>query len=142
MDMPSELDELVDKCDYDTRLAVTAWVIRNIVEHAEQGGSYRYLIYDRLGFSTDAYVPLYEAGGMTISNEFDLGRMEEIAKVVRQEKYDALKPYLNLCDEPGCYNTSTAGWPSPDGYRHTCYDHVDNTPVEKIADGLLNTLSK
>lgn len=43
-----------------------------IVDHAVEGGSFRCLIYDRLGFGPDAYVPLYSAGGMTISNELDL----------------------------------------------------------------------
>lgn len=64
--------KLVEECPYETRLAVAAWVFKNIVDHATEGGSFRYLIYDRLGFETDAYVPLYLAGGMTISNEFDL----------------------------------------------------------------------
>ena len=41
------LQELVDKCDYDTKLAITAWVMKHIVEHARGGGSYRYLIYTR-----------------------------------------------------------------------------------------------
>lgn len=57
---------------YETRLAVTSWVFEAIVKHAQEGGTFRYLIYDRLGFNADAYVPLYLAGGMTISNEFDM----------------------------------------------------------------------
>lgn len=66
------LQDLVDECDVPTKLAVTAWVMKNIVDHATVGGTFRYLIYDRLGFGPEAYVPLYMAGGMTISNEFDL----------------------------------------------------------------------
>lgn len=31
-------------------------------------GSFRRLIYHRLGFKEDAYVPLYQAGGMVITN--------------------------------------------------------------------------
>lgn len=27
------------------------------------------------------------------------------------------------CDEPGCTEQNSAGWPSPRGYRHTCHDH-------------------
>ncbi len=42
-----------------------------IVNHAVEGGLSRYLIYDRLGFRPDAYVPLYSEGGMTISNEVE-----------------------------------------------------------------------
>lgn len=34
----------------------------------EGGGSYRYLIYDKFGFGSEAYAPLYEAGGMIITN--------------------------------------------------------------------------
>jgi len=29
------------------------------------------------------------------------------------------------CDEPGCRGEGTSGWPSPDGYRHTCHEHSD-----------------
>lgn len=69
--------KLVEACSYETRLAITAWVFENIVKHAQEGGTFRYLIYTRLGFDCDAYVPLYYAGGMTISNEFDLTQEEE-----------------------------------------------------------------
>lgn len=65
--------KLVAECPYDTKLAIVAWVFEHIVAHAKEGGTFRYLIYDRLGFGLDAYVPLYYAGGMTISNEFTLG---------------------------------------------------------------------
>jgi hypothetical protein len=71
-DIASRYPALVEGCPYETRLAVAAWVFKAIVDHAQEGGSFRYLIYNRLGFQPDAYLPLYEAGGMTISNEFDL----------------------------------------------------------------------
>ncbi len=45
--------------------------MKHIVAHAKEGGTYRYLIYDRLGFAPDAYMPLMD-DGITISNEFDL----------------------------------------------------------------------
>jgi hypothetical protein len=64
--------KLVADCPYDTKLAIAAWVFQAIVAHAREGGTFRHLIYGRLGFEPDAYVPLYEAGGMTISNEFQL----------------------------------------------------------------------
>lgn len=70
--MALEYPKLLDECSYKTKLAVTAWVFGHICDHATTGGSFRYLIYDRLGFGPDAYLPLYEAGGMVISNEFDL----------------------------------------------------------------------
>ena len=60
--------ELVAACDYETKLAVTAWVFRALNEHMRQGGTFRYLIYDRLGFNSREYVTLYSAGGMNLSN--------------------------------------------------------------------------
>ena len=119
------LNDLVENCDYDTKLAVTAWVFKNIVEHAKEGGSYRYLIYDRLGFDLDAYVPLFEAGGMEISNEFDIERISDIIDIVREHKLDVLKSVLNMCDEPGCFDNAGCGFPTDDGYRRTCYNHSD-----------------
>lgn len=120
--------ELVEKCDYETKLAITAWVIKNIVEHAEAGGgSFRSLIYGKLGFKSDAYVPLYEAGGMTISNEFDLQLKDQLAEIVKENNYEKMKPSLGLCDESGCYNETSCGWPTPDrGYRNTCSKHYLN----------------
>jgi hypothetical protein len=73
----SEYDKLAAECDPETKLAITAWVFRNLVKHATEGGTYRYLIYERLGFDPDAYLILMDAGGMTISNEFTLDKREE-----------------------------------------------------------------
>jgi len=118
-----DLDKMVEWCDYEMKLAVTRWVMRHIVEHAEEGGSYRYLIYDRLDFGPDAYAPLCR-DGMTISNMFDLNLADEVAKVAKENGYDKIKPVINLCDEPGCYEVSSCGFPTGDGeYRRTCYDH-------------------
>ena len=121
----NQLNDLVENCDYDTKLAVTAWVFKNIVEHAREGGSYRYLIYDRLGFDLDAYVPLFEAGGMEISNEFDIERISDIIAIVKEHKLDVLKSVLNMCDEPGCFDNASCGFPTETGYRRTCYNHSD-----------------
>jgi hypothetical protein len=62
--------------DLETQLAAAAFVIRKIVDHGREGGSFRYLIYDRLGFGPEAYIPLYLAGGMHISNHFEIDRIE------------------------------------------------------------------
>ena len=70
----AEHARLVAASDPETKLAVVAWCIRAICEHAREGGSYRTLIYERLGFGPEAYAPLYRAGGLDISNEFDLPR--------------------------------------------------------------------
>lgn len=64
----SNLDEIVEKCPYETKLAITRWVFQNLSKHMDEGGSYRYLIYNRMGFEGNAYVPLYDAGGQEISN--------------------------------------------------------------------------
>jgi len=38
-----------------------------------------------------------------------------------------------ICDEPGCTNDATCGFPVPDGYRTTCGDHM-RAAAEVIAD--------
>jgi len=45
-----------------------AWVFKKILTHMREGGTFRYLIYERMGFGPEAYEPLYQAGGMAISN--------------------------------------------------------------------------
>lgn len=72
-DIALRYPKLVAECPYETKLAVTAWVFEHLVAHAHTSeGTFRYLIYNRLGFDADAYLPLYNAGGMLISNQFDL----------------------------------------------------------------------
>ena len=116
------LDEMADKCPPTLKLAVTRWAMKHIVDHAREGGSYRYLIYTRLGFGPEAYVPLCD-DGLTISNEFDISNMDAIKEKVREEKIESLKPLLHLCDESGCFKTAGCGWSSETGYRWTCGEH-------------------
>jgi hypothetical protein len=117
-------EKIVKDCDYDTRLAITAWVFKHINEQAKEGGTYRYLIYDRLGFNMDAYVPLWEVGGIELSNMlFDARKKEEIVEIVRENKIEALKSVLYLCDEPGCFKDVSCGYQTKNGYRSTCFDH-------------------
>ena len=47
-----------------------AWVFQQIMDNAGRG-TFRYLIYDRMGFGPDAYESLYRAGGMAINNAMD-----------------------------------------------------------------------
>jgi hypothetical protein len=117
------IDELVKNSDYDTRLAITAWVCKHILDHAKDGGSYRYLIYDRLGFSEDAYGVLQENGALDISNLFNLEKMEDIENHVREHKIESIKSLVGFCDEPECYNEAGCGFPTDNGYRWTCYEH-------------------
>ena len=74
-DIDAEYAKMADECDPELKLAVTKWVMKHIVEHAREGGTYRYLIYHRLGFDESAYIPLC-GYGMIISNEFDLTKKE------------------------------------------------------------------
>ena len=131
------IEELVKNSDYDTRLAITAWVMEKILAHATSGGSYRYLIYDRLGFDMDAYGVLQGAGALDISNLFDLQKMADIEHHVRAHKIESMKPLVGICDEPECYADAGCGFPIDNGYRWTCYVHSDHykkygeTPTDK-----------
>jgi len=49
----------------------------HIVDHCIDGGSFRYLIYGRLGFGEEAYGPLYEAGGMEFTNACPINMEKE-----------------------------------------------------------------
>jgi hypothetical protein len=69
-------EKIWNSLDLETQLAAAAFVIKKIVDHGREGGSFRYLIYDRLGFGPEAYIPLYLAGGMHISNHFEIDRIE------------------------------------------------------------------
>ena len=122
--MNDTLEDILKEVPYDHKLAVAQWVMKHIVEHAREGGSYRYLIYERLGFNADAYVPLCD-DGLTISNEFDLNRKQSIVDIIEEKAYDSLKSVVGLCDVQGCYKFANCGWPSDAGYRHTCYEHME-----------------
>jgi len=62
-----DINDIVKNEDKPT-IAQCAYVIKRMVDHAREGGSYRYLIYDRLGYGPEAYEPLLVAGGMDFSN--------------------------------------------------------------------------
>ncbi len=128
-DIEAEYDKIADECDPDVKLAVTRWVMKHIVDHAREGGSFRYFIYDRLGFGPEAY-SLLCSDGMTISNEFDLNTVPDARAALAANDHEKLKKVLSCCDEPGCYEEISCGWPSPDGYRQTCGDHF-NTHFQK-----------
>jgi hypothetical protein len=127
----NDLDKLADTCDYDMKLAVTRWVFKHIAAHGAEGGSYRHLIYDRLGFGPDAYAPLC-SDGLFISNEFDAEVLPNAREALASGNHEKLKEVLNCCDEPGCYEVTSCGFPTEDGkYRHTCYEHMTKEPWEK-----------
>ena len=118
-----EYAKMADGCDHDLKIAVTQWVMKHIVDHARDGGTYRYLIYDRLGFGPEAYAPLCH-DGMTINNEFDLSLKKTVADCLKRNDVEAAKRALGYCDEPGCYNEASCGYPAGEkGYRYSCGDH-------------------
>lgn len=119
----TDFDKLEKECAYDTKLAVTAWVFKHILAHAKDHGTYRFLINERLGFGDDAYRVLFHAGGLEISNEFDIPRANAVRKIAKEHKIAALKDVLNFCDVPDCFEDGTHGWPSEDGFRRTCRQH-------------------
>ena len=123
-----ELQKLVDACDPVIKLAVAAWAISKVDDHGVGGGSFRFLIYERMGFGPEAYVPMYEAGGMNITNELDYDLRANIGEIMKNEQIDSirLKAIARLCDEPGCYDEISCGTPTPDGYRSTCSKHAPN----------------
>jgi hypothetical protein len=45
-----------------------AWVLSHAFDHMVEGGSFRYLIYDRLGYGPGAYMPMQLAGVLDFSN--------------------------------------------------------------------------
>jgi hypothetical protein len=124
--MGIDYDELVAKYDNQTKLDIAAWVISKIDEHGENPGSFRNLIYGLMGFGMEAYVPLYEAGGMNITNELDYSRASTLLDIIKEQQLEnkKLKEFAGICDEPGCFNIANCGWPTSDGgYRRTCYEH-------------------
>lgn len=62
----------------EERLKHACEFMRAMIDHATQGGGFRHLIYDRLGFGAEAYVPLYEAGGMEFTNACPINLDKEI----------------------------------------------------------------
>lgn len=81
---PAQIAATLDACDDATKIAVTAWVFKHLVEHAQSPGSFRHLVYKRMGFKLPAYTPLLNAGGMTISTLFDMiGKGEPVTDSLR-----------------------------------------------------------
>lgn len=70
-----------------------AWVFRHLVSAMTEGSSFRHLIYNRLGFGPEAYRPLYEAGGMVLTNAFcDLDDYRAAKKSNERKSIDDATP--------------------------------------------------
>ena len=44
-------------------------------------------------------------------------------EIVGCPKCQAVEDFFNVCDEPGCREESSCGFPTPSGYRRTCSKH-------------------
>lgn len=53
-------------------------------------------------------------------NPFDAGDT-----IVGCPKCKAVEDIANACDEPGCGQEATCGFPAPGGYRRTCGKHAN-----------------
>lgn len=67
-DIDTSYPSLIGKADPDLVTAVAAKVLGAVHDHLRQPGSFRFLIYDRIGLTTSAYVPTCQAGGLDVSN--------------------------------------------------------------------------
>lgn len=84
----------------DQQLDILYYVGQKLVEHAVEGGSYRYLLYERLGLSMAAYCHLLDSY-MTISNEFVIAKPVEENQLFSdfKEIIDKIPAYLSKEDE-------------------------------------------
>jgi hypothetical protein len=117
-----EYAKMADECDNEIKIAVVKWAMKHIVEHAKEGGSYRYLIYNRLGFGPEAYAPLC-SDGITISNEFDFTLKSDVAAFLKNNDIEGAKKRMGYCDTAGCFVEASCGYPTEDGYCHSCINH-------------------
>lgn len=60
--------DIFQSIPYDDRLCLAAYFFSVLRAQLEEGGSYRYLIYDRLNFNVDAYGLLQLAGALDVNN--------------------------------------------------------------------------
>lgn len=60
--------EIWGQLDYNIRLFTTMYIIKSLCDLIREGGSFRYFIYDMLGFDFDAYMLLFLSGGMMPTN--------------------------------------------------------------------------
>lgn len=92
MDIDARYPALVATAPARLRLDAVIACVRALFRHAREGGSYRFLIYERLEFGPDAYMPLCDAG-LALSNDLEidpgvpdpLASTEDSAKVAVDE---------------------------------------------------------
>ena len=47
--------------------------------------------------------------------------------------------FTNICDEPGCNDDASCGFPTETGYRHTCGKHYNHRQEQKMGEMKLKT---
>lgn len=67
-EIDASFPSLIARADPDLVTAVAAKVLGAVNDHLRQPGSFRFLIYDRIGLTTSAYMPTCQAGGLDVSN--------------------------------------------------------------------------
>lgn len=77
---PELLDpkEIWNSLTYEQQVGATAHIFSVLKEQAMRGGTYRYLIYNRLGFKEDAYCVLLD--GLDINNNLSWYPMNKNGK--------------------------------------------------------------
>jgi hypothetical protein len=71
-------DQIWKDLPEDIRLACADVIFRAIDQHAHEGGTFRQLIYERLGFLPErAYAVLQCAGALELSDNYDLAAASE-----------------------------------------------------------------
>ncbi len=78
-------DALIEDVAPETKLAVCAWLMQKLVDHAREGGTFRSLVYGRLGFGFGAWMTLYLAGGMDISHNLNFHEASAADECVRTD---------------------------------------------------------
>lgn len=103
-------------------------VLRAVMSHLQEGGSYRTFIYDRLGLPMSAYGPMMSAGGMEFSNlcpypqpasgepriiDLKIAKIEEIhsdGALVKLEGMEDLKRWDDDSRKPKVGDPAVAYW--------------------------------
>jgi len=63
-----EAQKFWESLDPEKRLLALIYVSKILYDHAREGGTYRYLIYERFGFGFEAYAPLQHFGLLDVHN--------------------------------------------------------------------------
>jgi len=77
---------------------------------------------------SDGYVDNIYGDQPTPAEALDLERFrryeEHVGGLHCPEWHAESCEWQERCDEPGCTREATAGFPTPEGYRRTCSEHV------------------